>query len=108
MQQVARRTSKLGPMAASLSDASGKYRRRFSGSLLRMLRSLRFCRRDTTKQIWQFHPPAVFLKARARSLPTKILDGIEDGHIQAQGCKGAKQQSVVPRAEERFREQPGF
>ena len=39
---------------------------------------------------------AEFFEVWARSFPTKILDGIKDRYIQAQGGKGAKQQGVVP------------
>jgi hypothetical protein len=49
-----------------------------------------------SKQIGRPHSPAVVLKARTRSCPTKILDGLKYGHIQSQGCKSAKQQGLAP------------
>ena len=49
-----------------------------------------------SKQIARLHSPAVVLKARARSLPTKILDILKYGHIQSQGRKSAKQQGLAP------------
>src|SRR5882724_4530752 len=49
-----------------------------------------------SKQVGRPHSPAVVLKARTRSLPTKILDGLKNGHIQSQGCKRAKQQGFAP------------
>ena len=55
-----------------------------------------------SKQIARPHSPAVVLKARARSLPTKILDILKYGHIQSQGCKSAKQQGLAPRIVKRF------
>src|ERR1700730_3404697 len=55
-----------------------------------------------SKQVARRHSPAVVLKARARSLPTKILDILKYGHIQSQGCKSAKQQGLAPRIVKRF------
>ena len=49
-----------------------------------------------SKQIARPHSPAVVLKARVRSLPTKILDILKYGHIQSQGRKSAKQQGLAP------------
>src|SRR6476620_7324570 len=60
------------------------------GRLLRLLSAY------ASKQIARPHSPAVVLKARARSLPTKILDILKYGHIQSQGCKSAKQQGLAP------------
>ena len=45
---------------------------------------------------------------RARPLPTKILGGNKHGHIQSQGCEGAKQKGVAPGVEKRFGEQAGL
>jgi putative transposase len=55
-----------------------------------------------SKQIARPHSPTVVLKARTRSLPTKILDGLKYGHIQSQGRKSAKQQGLAPRIVKRF------
>src|SRR5580658_1892084 len=69
------------------------------------LRSCRFHRRNATKQIECLHLSAAFLKALTWSLPTEIIDCIEDGYIESESCQCAKQQDIVPAVEQRFRQQ---
>src|SRR5205807_1504068 len=53
------------------------------------------------------HSPAVSFEARRRAFPAKILDRIEDGHIEPQGRERAKQQGVGPGTEQRLRQCAG-
>src|SRR6202035_223216 len=64
----------------------------------------RSCRRGTTKKVGGVHLLAVPCKRLGQTVPAKVFNGLENGHIEPKSSEGAKQQGVVPGAEEGFRE----
>src|SRR3989442_944924 len=59
------------------------------------------CRSRASQQLGRLNPMAQLLEARVRSVPTNLVDRIEDGHIQPQGRERAKQQGILPGVEQR-------